>query len=109
MWLPRLKGVKSWFRLFCQCVSPDQDCQEKSKKWEGFLLRSGVTLAVFDKDGNGYIDSGELRHVMTHLGEKLSEGEVDEMIRLADVDGDGQLCYDEFVNLMKPKRDKEEF
>ncbi|KAI8504261.1 PREDICTED: calmodulin-A-like [Branchiostoma belcheri] len=68
-----------------------------------------VAFRVFDKDGNGYIDSGELRHVMTHLGEKLSEGEVDEMIRLADVDGDGQLCYDEFVNLMKPKRDKDEF
>lgn len=24
---------------------------------------------VFDKDGNGYISSAELRHVMTNLGE----------------------------------------
>lgn len=46
---------------------------------------------VFDKDGNGYISAAELRHVMTNLGEKLSEAEVSEMIREADVDGDGQV------------------
>lgn len=28
------------------------------------------------------------------LGEKLSDAEVDEMIREADVDGDGQINYD---------------
>ena len=32
----------------------------------------------------------QLRHVMTNLGEKLTDEEVDEMIREADVDGDGQ-------------------
>ena len=55
---------------------------------------------VFDKDGNGFISAAELRHVMTTLGEKLSEDEVEEMIREADVDGDGQINYDEFVKLM---------
>jgi hypothetical protein len=33
----------------------------------------------------------QLRHVMTNLGEKLTDEEVDEMIREADVDGDGQV------------------
>ena len=55
---------------------------------------------VFDKDGNGYISAAELRHVMTSLGEKLTEEEVDEMIREADVDGDGQINYEEFVKMM---------
>ena len=32
-------------------------------------------------------------------GEKLSDSEVDEMIREADVDGDGQINYDEFVKV----------
>ncbi|BGP34914.1 hypothetical protein JCM10296v2_006738 [Rhodotorula toruloides] len=41
-----------------------------------------------------------LRHVMTNLGEKLSDQEVEEMIREADVDGDGQINYDEFVKMM---------
>ena len=54
---------------------------------------------VFDKDGNGFISAAELRHVMTNLGEKLTDEEVDEMIREADVDGDGQVNYDEFVKV----------
>jgi calmodulin len=55
---------------------------------------------VFDKDGNGFISAAELRHVMTNLGEKLTDEEVDEMIREADVDGDGQITYEEFVRMM---------
>ena len=35
----------------------------------------------FDRDGNGFIDSSALRHVMTNLGEKLEDAEVDEMVR----------------------------
>ena len=49
---------------------------------------------VFDKDGNGFISAAELRHVMTNLGEKLTDEEVDEMIREADIDGDGQVNYE---------------
>ena len=58
---------------------------------------------VFDKDGNGTISAAELRHVMTNLGEKLTDQEVDEMIREADVDGDGQINYEEFVKMMTAK------
>merc|ERR1712117_125569 len=58
---------------------------------------------VFDKDGNGFISAAELRHVMTNLGEKLTDEEVDEMIREADVDGDGQINYEEFVKMMTSK------
>ncbi|KAJ7176678.1 calmodulin [Mycena filopes] len=58
---------------------------------------------VFDKDGNGYISTAELRHVMTNLGEKLTDSEVDEMIKESDVDGDGQINYEEFVKMMLSK------
>jgi len=58
---------------------------------------------VFDRDGNGFISAAELRHVMTNLGEKLTDEEVDEMIREADVDGDGQINYEEFVKMMMAK------
>ena len=40
------------------------------------------------------ISSTELRRVMTNLGEKLSEAEVEDMIKEADVDGDGMVNYD---------------
>ncbi|OEL35686.1 Calmodulin-related protein, partial [Dichanthelium oligosanthes] len=59
---------------------------------------------VFDKDQNGFISAAELRHVMTNLGERLSDAEVDEMVREADVDGDGHINYDEFVKVMMAKR-----
>ena len=58
---------------------------------------------VFDKDGNGFISAAELRHIMTNLGEKLTDEEVDEMIREADIDGDGQINYEEFVKMMMAK------
>ena len=68
----------------------DTDSEEELKE----------AFKVFDKDGNGFISAAELRHVMTNLGEKLTDEEVDEMIREADVDGDGQVNYDEFVKMM---------
>ncbi|XP_069466335.1 calmodulin-1-like [Ambystoma mexicanum] len=58
---------------------------------------------VFDKDANGYITAAELRHVMNNLGEKLTDEEVDEMIREAGIDGDGQVNYEEFVQMMTAK------
>ncbi|NXY91894.1 CALMS protein, partial [Alcedo cyanopectus] len=58
---------------------------------------------VFDKDGNGYISAAELRHVMTNLGEKLTDDEVDEMIKEADCNNDGQVNYEEFVRMMTEK------
>lgn len=49
---------------------------------------------VFDKDGNGFISAAELRHVMTNLDEKITEEEVNEMIKEADIDGDGHVNYE---------------
>ncbi|EOA25705.1 hypothetical protein CARUB_v10019058mg [Capsella rubella] len=68
----------------------DTDSEEELKE----------AFRVFDKDQNGFISAAELRHVMTNLGEKLTDEEVDEMIREADVDGDGQINYEEFVKVM---------
>lgn len=36
---------------------------------------------VFDRDGNGFIGQGELKYVLTSLGEKLSDEEVDELLK----------------------------
>ncbi|XP_037786655.1 calmodulin-like [Penaeus monodon] len=57
-------------------------------------------FGVFDKDGNGVISANELKHVLMTMGEKLSQEEVDIMIREADIDGDGHIKYEQFVDLM---------
>ncbi|THU61238.1 hypothetical protein C4D60_Mb07t21200 [Musa balbisiana] len=41
-----------------------------------------------------------LRNVMISLGEKLTDEEVAQMIREADLDGDGQVNFEEFVKMM---------
>ena len=40
---------------------------------------------MFDKEGNGYIGQGEFRYILTTLGEPLSDHEVDELLKDAEV------------------------
>ncbi|XP_074562578.1 calmodulin-3-like [Curcuma longa] len=60
-------------------------------------------FSLYDKDHDGLISVYELQSILNLLGEKLLRKEVEEMIRKADVDGDGQINYDEFVKLMMTK------
>ncbi|WFD35133.1 myosin II light chain [Malassezia cuniculi] len=52
---------------------------------------------VFDKEGTGYIGVGELRYVLTSLGEKLTDEEVDELLKGVTVGADGNIHYETFV------------
>ena len=56
---------------------------------------------TFDRDGNGFISSSELRKVMKRLGTRISTEEVERMVRKADADGDGKVSYEEFVKMMR--------
>ena len=53
----------------------------------------------FDEDGNGFISGNELRHVLTSLGERMTDVEVRELIQETDTDGDGRISYEEFVKM----------
>lgn len=46
---------------------------------------------VFDRDNNGFISATELRYVLASIGEKLTDAQVDEMLLVADQNGDGQI------------------
>jgi Ca2+-binding EF-hand superfamily protein len=57
-------------------------------------------FSVMDRDGNGFIDAKELRHVLSNLGETVNEDEINEIMEEADVDGDGQITHVEFVKML---------
>ena len=55
---------------------------------------------AFDLDHNGFVGAGELRHVLVNIGEPVADEEVDEMIRMVDKDGDGQVSFSEFYQMV---------
>jgi calmodulin len=62
-----------------------------------------AAFQVFDKDGNGFITPTELAVAMKNLGENLSEKDIQKMIQEADLDGDNQINFNEFLRMMAPK------
>ena len=55
---------------------------------------------VFDKDGNGSISAAELRVALINIGQALTDAEADHIMRKGDIDGDGQINYEEFVQML---------
>ena len=84
------------FEEFIQMM-PAASKNERDENAEEEMLEA---FKVFDSDGNGNISADELRQIMANLGEKLTEEEVDAMVKEADIDGDGEINYEEFVRMM---------
>lgn len=53
-----------------------------------------------DLDKNNFIGAAELRHLLICMGELITDEEVDEMVKLCDMDGDGQVSFDEFRRMV---------
>lgn len=55
---------------------------------------------TFDREGQGFVSAAELRQVLVSLGERLTEPEVDEILKFTDTqeDLDGNLKYEDFIN-----------
>ena len=50
-------------------------------------------------NGNGYIGAAEIRFVLEAMNEPVTDEEIDEMIRMLDVDGDGEVNFKEFYKM----------
>merc|ERR1712002_72529 len=61
------------------------------------------TFKMFDKNGNGTINSKELASLMRSFGMKPSPKEIEDMIKELDADMSGFIDFDEFMKLMTGK------
>ena len=58
------------------------------------------SLRCFDYERNGYISAQELKYFLSTRGEKLSEEEIDEMLRDMDIDGQGLLSIEQALSVL---------
>eukprot|EP01060_Flectonema_neradi_P023741 TRINITY_DN3206_c0_g1_i1.p2 TRINITY_DN3206_c0_g1~~TRINITY_DN3206_c0_g1_i1.p2 ORF type:complete len:150 (+),score=44.22 TRINITY_DN3206_c0_g1_i1:1403-1852(+) len=58
------------------------------------------TFQFYDINGTGLITPSNLQYAMGKLGLRMTAEEADEMIREADLDGDGKISFDEFRKMM---------
>jgi len=69
-------------------------------KQRGILLYDAFRL--FDIDHNGYVSPAELYGALEWLGvQNLTPGDILDFVRTADLDKDGNISYQEFVEMLK--------
>lgn len=78
--------------------SSSQVLWEHFKKIPQEKLQSHIILRFnsYDTDGSGSLDRTEMREAMAEMGRRPSETELDDMIKIADTDGDGTVTLEEF-------------
>ncbi|OCK82040.1 EF-hand [Lepidopterella palustris CBS 459.81] len=54
---------------------------------------------VFDKDNSGFVGVGQIKYILTNLGEKMDDNEVNELLKSVDISG-GEVNYREFVKMV---------
>jgi len=55
---------------------------------------------VFDLNKDGVITVDELKEVLGKVGEIMTTEEIEDMVKMADKDGDGVINYEEFVKML---------
>jgi len=118
-------AFKTGHMLYCLGLNPTQETilknggtealGEKGWKLEEFLpIFSAVSkekdtgtfndfneaFKTFDREGQGFVSSAEMRHVLTCLGEKMTDAEVDDIMSGTDTreDLDGNIKFADFIS-----------
>merc|ERR1712055_1050036 len=85
------------FGEFCQLCAkflveePDEETMKAELK-EAFR--------VYDKEGQGFITTGQLREIIAELDPRLTSEDLDGIIEEIDEDGSGTMDFDEFCGMM---------
>ncbi|KAL7459661.1 hypothetical protein ACHAWC_011572 [Mediolabrus comicus] len=56
---------------------------------------------MYDADGGGSISNDELKKVFKKLGSNPTDDQIQAMIKRVDVNGDGEIDFEEFLVMMK--------
>mmetsp|Transcript_16218 Transcript_16218/g.22145 ORF Transcript_16218/g.22145 Transcript_16218/m.22145 type:complete len:1209 (-) Transcript_16218:67-3693(-) len=59
-----------------------------------------AAFKFIDLDHNNFVGAAEIRHILVCMGEMITDEEIDMMISMVDLDGDGQVSYKEFRALV---------
>ena len=59
---------------------------------------------LLDTNQDGSVDMAEMCAILSQVGEPMSTAELAEVMREADLDGDGTLNYDEFIGASQQTR-----
>jgi len=49
---------------------------------------------LYDKEGRGYVSVAEMRHLLTSVGEKLTDEEAEQLLRMSGCVHNGMVQYD---------------
>ena len=58
---------------------------------------------TFDVDGKGFVNLEDLKRVLKHYNENLSDDEVKLMFQETDQDNDGKINFKDFILMMMAK------
>lgn len=69
------------------------------KEW-GTFRDFEEAFKSFDREGQGYISAAEARHLLTAMAERMTDDEIDQIMKLTDItiDLEGNLKYADFIN-----------
>lgn len=73
----------------------DKDCIDRLSDFQIEELQ--IAFRAYDTNGGGSIDASELKDLLHSVGNMATDDEVEEMIRIADADGSGEIDFYECV------------
>lgn len=76
---------------------------EKRLSQKNLTLELIETFRIFDRDNMNFITADDLRYILKNFCKTLNEQEVDTLMKEIDENGDGNISFEEFVNMILMK------
>ena len=61
------------------------------------ILELKAAFEQMDSNGDGFVTKDELKAMLSSLGDAVEDSVVNEMMSVADLNGDGKVDFNEFV------------